>query len=92
MESSLRETFQMSNSPTIASTSHASNDIPTTEIEYNRTMEASITYYTSYPPCCPNSPNFDFLAPTSECNDYSGCNYIGLFAAIGYQPLSYVQT
>ena len=53
---------------------------------------ARLTYYNSYPPCCPNSPNYDPKADKSECDDYSGCDYIGDFAAIGHKSLSYVQT
>jgi len=52
---------------------------------------ASCTYYTSYPACCPNSPTFDPSAPTEECDDYSGCEYIGDFAALGHKSLYYVQ-
>ncbi len=38
---------------------------------------ASLTYYSSYPACCPNSPNYDPNADKSECDDYSGCKYLG---------------
>ncbi len=41
---------------------------------------AQLTYYDSYPMCCPNSPNYDPHAPKDECDDYSGCKYIGDFA------------
>jgi len=53
---------------------------------------AKFTYYNSYPACCPNSPNYDPKADTTECDDYSGCDYIGDFAAIGHKSLSYVQS
>lgn len=42
---------------------------------------AAFTYYDSYPNCCPDSPNYDPSAPTDECDDYSGCVYMGDFAA-----------
>lgn len=42
---------------------------------------AANTYYSSYPFCCPDSPNYDPKAPTEECDDYSGCKYMGDFAA-----------
>lgn len=59
---------------------------------------ASFTYYDSYPTCCCGqngtaiSPTCDITAPTGECDDYSGCDYIGDFAAIGHQSLNYVMT
>jgi hypothetical protein len=56
------------------------------------TSVASVTYYSSYPFCCPKSPNYDPNAPTEECDDYSGCKYMGDFAAIGHKSLQYVQT
>ena len=59
---------------------------------------ASFTYYTSYPSCCCGqngtniSPTCDPLAPTDECDDYSGCDYIGDFAALGHRSLDFVET
>ncbi len=41
------------------------------------TGTASFTYYNSYPECCKDSPNYNPSAPTEECDDYSGCEYIG---------------
>ena len=38
---------------------------------------ATATWYISYPPCC----NPGFKGDKSECDDYSGCKYQGLFAA-----------
>lgn len=38
---------------------------------------ASNTYYNSYPQCCPKSPNYDPKASKEECDDYSGCEYMG---------------
>lgn len=38
--------------------------------------KATATWYTSYPECCHNK-NVD----QSECDDYSGCKYEGMFAA-----------
>ena len=55
------------------------------------TNAAALTYYDSYPKCCPNSPNYDPTADKSECNDYSGCSYLGDFSSIGQQSYSYVQ-
>lgn len=37
---------------------------------------ATATYYTSYPECC-----HDASADQSECKDFSGCKYEGMFAA-----------
>ena len=44
--------------------------------------QAYATYYYSYPPCCPKAPNYDPKAPKDECDDYSGCKYMGQFAGI----------
>jgi hypothetical protein len=52
---------------------------------------AAVTFYASYPPCCRNSPNYDSAASTDECADYSGCTYLGDFAAIGTKSFSYVR-
>ena len=52
---------------------------------------AKLTYYNSYPFCCPKSPNYDPNAPTDECDDYSGCKYMGDFAAIGHKSIDYVK-
>jgi hypothetical protein len=53
---------------------------------------AQLTTFTSYPACCPNSPVYDPNAPTDECDDYSGCKYMGEFAAIGKKSFSYVKS
>jgi hypothetical protein len=53
---------------------------------------AQLTTFTSYPACCPNSPVYDPNAPTDECDDYSGCKYMGDFAAIGHKSFSYVKS
>ena len=60
---------------------------------------ASFTYYDSYPMCCPDSPNYDPSYPTEECDDYSGCKYMGDLAAFqsesnpdGHVSLEYVMT
>jgi hypothetical protein len=53
---------------------------------------ASLTTFTSYPACCPNSPVYDPNAPTDECDDFSGCKYMGEFAAIGHKSFSYVKS
>jgi hypothetical protein len=62
------------------------------------TGKASFTYYNSYPFCCPNSPNYDPTAPSQECTEYSGCDYIGDFAAFvnstnvnGYRSFPFIQ-
>lgn len=41
------------------------------------------TWYNSYPKCCKDSPSYDSSASKSECDDYSGCKYMGKFA--GYK-------
>jgi hypothetical protein len=56
------------------------------------TSRASWTYYISYAPCCPDNSNYDPNADTTECTEYSACEYSGDFAAIGHQSLEYVQT
>ena len=48
------------------------------------------SYYTSYAPCCPDSPNYDPTAPTEECDDFSACDYLGQFA-IGSRSFEWVQ-
>jgi len=53
---------------------------------------ASWTYYTSYAPCCSDNPNYDPNADTTECTQYSACDYSGDFAAIDHQTFEYVQT
>jgi len=53
---------------------------------------ASFTYYDSYPKCCPKSPTYDPKASTEECEDYSGCKYIGDFAALGHKSIDYVKS
>lgn len=60
---------------------------------------ASFTYYDSYPMCCPDSPNYDPKHSTEECDDYSGCKYMGDLAAFqtdsnpdGHVSLEYVKT
>jgi hypothetical protein len=60
---------------------------------------ASFTYYQSYPMCCPDSPNYDPDYSTEECDDYSGCKYMGDLAAFqteenpdGYVSFEYVET
>jgi hypothetical protein len=53
---------------------------------------AQLTGYESYPRCCPDSPVYDPGAPTDECTDFSGCKYMGDFAAIGYQTFDYVKS
>jgi len=53
---------------------------------------AQLTTFTSYPACCPNSPVYDPNAPTDECDDYSGCKWMGEFAAIGKKSFSYVKS
>jgi hypothetical protein len=53
---------------------------------------AQLTTFTSYPACCPKSPVYDPKAPTDECDDYSGCKYMGDFAAIDHKSFSYVKS
>jgi hypothetical protein len=53
---------------------------------------AQLTNFTSYPACCPDSPVYDPSAPRDECDDFSGCKYMGDFAAIGHQSFDYVKS
>ncbi len=48
--------------------------------------------------CCPSSPNYDPLYPTEECDDYSGCEYMGDLAAFqsesnpdGHVSIEYIE-
>jgi hypothetical protein len=64
--------------------------------------EGQFTYYESYPRCCcgqdidgkptPISPNCDPKAPKDECDDYSGCKYMGDLAAYGHKSFDWVQS
>lgn len=49
---------------------------------------AAWTTFTSYAPCCKNSPNYNPKADKSECCGYSACKYLGDFAAIGYKSFN----
>jgi hypothetical protein len=51
-----------------------------------------VTWYASYASCCPENPNYDPNADTTECDEYSACEYSGDFAAIGHQSFLYVMT
>lgn len=54
-------------------------------------LPASWTYYYSYAPCCPDSPNYDPNADTDECVNYSACDYTGEFAYLdGKQSFEFV--
>ena len=54
---------------------------------------AAFTWYISYAPCCPENPNYDPAADTTECDLYSACDYSGLFAGFNQQmPLEWVQS
>jgi len=53
---------------------------------------ARFTYYSSYPFCCPLSPNYDPSYATDECSDYSGCVYMGDFAGIGHVAFDFVRS
>ena len=54
-------------------------------------MPASMTWYQSYAPCCPNNPNYDPTAPTEECDLYSACDYPGVFAYTSPKSFQWVQ-
>lgn len=54
--------------------------------------EASLTTYASYAACCPENPNYDPAADTTECTDYAACDYSGEFAAVGSQSYPWVQS
>lgn len=50
-------------------------------------QKATATWYTSYPACC-----HDKSANQSECDDYSGCKWEGMFAAFDKkQPKEWVE-
>uniref|UniRef100_A0A7S1B7J5 Cellulase n=1 Tax=Corethron hystrix TaxID=216773 RepID=A0A7S1B7J5_9STRA len=51
---------------------------------------ASWTWYHSYAPCCPDSPNYDPEYPTTECDLYSACKYTGSFAYAGKRDYDWV--
>jgi len=51
---------------------------------------ASWTWYQSYAPCCPESPNYDPEYPTTECDLYSACSYTGQFAYAGQREYDWV--
>jgi hypothetical protein len=53
--------------------------------------QASWTTYTSYAPCCEDSPNYDPSADTTECELYSACDYTGQFAYIEQKSFEWVQ-
>eukprot|EP01084_Bolivina_argentea_P155140 270383_1 len=53
---------------------------------------AQLTWYISYAPCCPENANYDPNADTTECVQYSACDYSGDFWAIGHKSFNYVQT
>jgi hypothetical protein len=53
--------------------------------------KAHATFYNSFPPCCVNSPTYDRNASKSECDRYSGCSYLGTFAAIGKKDYEWVK-
>jgi hypothetical protein len=53
--------------------------------------QASWTHYISYAPCCEDSPNYDPSADTTECDEYSACDYLGGFAYIGQKSFNWVQ-
>ena len=52
---------------------------------------ASWTTYTSYAPCCQNSPNYDPNADRTECDYYSACDYSGDFAYVGHKSYNWVK-
>lgn len=54
--------------------------------------KATATFYHSYPPCCPDSPTYSSGASKSECDDYSGCKWMGQFAAVGKKSYDWVKS
>lgn len=54
--------------------------------------QASWTTYTSYAPCCRDSPTYDPSADTTECWKYSACSYLGDFAYIGHKSYDFVRS
>ena len=68
-------------------------------INSNKVKLSAFTYYNSYPECCPDSPNYSPSASTDECDDYSGCKYMGDLAAFeteanptGHASFQYITT
>jgi hypothetical protein len=52
---------------------------------------ATLTYYHSYAPCCPDEVNYDPSADTTECDLYDACSWTGHFAALpGKQSFEFV--
>jgi hypothetical protein len=54
--------------------------------------QASFTTYTSYAPCCRDSPNYDPSADRTECDVYSACKYTGQFAYIEPKSFNWVKS
>jgi hypothetical protein len=54
--------------------------------------DAHWTYYSSYAPCCVNSPNYDPTYVTTECLFYNACAHTGEFAALGKRSYDFVNT
>eukprot|EP00978_Attheya_sp_CCMP212_P042752 scaffold266166_cov63-Attheya_sp.AAC.2 len=54
--------------------------------------QASWTHYTSYAPCCEDSPNYDPSADRDECDIYSACDYTGDFAYVGHKSFDWVNS
>jgi hypothetical protein len=54
--------------------------------------DAHWTYYSSYAPCCVNSPNYDPTYVTTECLFYNACAHTGELAALGKRSFDFVNT
>lgn len=65
--------------PTPSTTPNAVHQVSDFASGWNK---AYATHYSSYPTCCPEAPNYSPNAPKGECDDYSGCKYMGKFAGV----------
>lgn len=65
--------------------------VPSSPVATGTWKNALATVFNSYPACCPKSPNYDPKASKTECTDYSGCDYLGTFAAIGHKSIDWVK-
>lgn len=53
--------------------------------------KATATFYNSYPACCEGSPTYKPGASRTECDEFSGCTYMGQFAALGKKDYDWVR-
>ena len=80
-------------SPFIEHQLNVVTDVPEKILQSTNNMmsgTASWTWYESYPFCCPDCGNYDPNAPTTECDDFSGCSYCGDFSDGTHETLEWV--